>query len=114
MLFPLNSHRHPPCLLKTFSSNQPPPLCSKAGSAWGRRPWRASDLPDSSVAFTMLIVHAFRMAVTELAEVALSLPPEERLELARRLVESVVTPSTLNDSVAVGIRRIEDIARGRV
>jgi putative addiction module component (TIGR02574 family) len=54
------------------------------------------------------------MAVAEIAKLALDLPPEERLELARRLVESVVTPATLNDAVAEGIRRIEDIALGRV
>lgn len=54
------------------------------------------------------------MAVTELARLALDLPPEERLELARRLVESVVTPDTLGDAVAEGVRRIEDIALGRV
>jgi len=36
------------------------------------------------------------------------------LELARRLVESVVAPAALNEAVAEGIRRIEDIATGRV
>lgn len=45
---------------------------------------------------------------------ALELPPEERLELARRLVESVITPSSMNEAVKEGIRRIEDIATGRV
>ena len=45
---------------------------------------------------------------------ALELPPEERLELARRLVESVVAPVPLNEAVAEGIRRIEDVATGRV
>ncbi len=42
------------------------------------------------------------------------LPPDERLELARRLVESVVAPEPLNEEVLEGIRRIEDIATGRV
>ncbi len=41
------------------------------------------------------------------------LPPEERLELARRLVESVVAPEPLNEAVLEGIRRIEDITTGR-
>lgn len=45
---------------------------------------------------------------------ALELPPEERLELARRLVESVIAPETLNEAVAEGIRRIQDVASGRV
>ncbi len=42
------------------------------------------------------------------------LPPDERLELARRLVESVVAPESPNEEVLEGIRRIEDIATGRV
>jgi putative addiction module component (TIGR02574 family) len=41
------------------------------------------------------------------------LPPDERLELARRLVESVVAPEPLDEAVLEGIRRIEDIAAGR-
>jgi hypothetical protein len=40
--------------------------------------------------------------------------PDERLELARRLVESVVVPEPLSEEVLEGIRRIEDIATGRV
>ena len=38
---------------------------------------------------------------------------EDRLELARRLVESVVWPAALNEAVAEGIRRIEEVATGR-
>ena len=45
---------------------------------------------------------------------AFELPPEERLELARRLVESVVAPDSLNEAIQEGIRRIEDVATGRV
>ena len=44
----------------------------------------------------------------------LELPPDGRLELARRLVESVVAPATLNEALKEGIRRIEDIVTGRV
>ena len=44
----------------------------------------------------------------------LELPIEDRLELARRLVESVVWPVPLNEAVTEGIRRIEDVAAGRV
>jgi len=54
------------------------------------------------------------MAVAELAKIAFELPPEERLELARRLVESVVTPDSLTEALHEGIRRIEDVATGRV
>ena len=45
---------------------------------------------------------------------ALELPPEERLDLARRLVESVVAPASLNEAIVEGVRRIEDLATGRV
>ena len=54
------------------------------------------------------------MSATELSKAALELSAEERLELARRLVESVITPASLNEAVADGMRRIEDIATGRV
>ena len=54
------------------------------------------------------------MSAAELSTAALELPADERLELARRLVESVITPASLNEAVAEGIRRIEDIATGRV
>ena len=54
------------------------------------------------------------MGSAELARIALELPPEERLDLARRLVESVVAPASLNEAIAEGIRRIEDLATGKV
>jgi putative addiction module component (TIGR02574 family) len=54
------------------------------------------------------------MSSADLSRAALELPAEERLELARRLVESVVAPAALNAAVTEGIRRIEDIATGRV
>lgn len=50
----------------------------------------------------------------ELSRSALELPPNERLELARRLVESVVEPAELTDAAKEGLRRIEDIVAGRV
>ena len=53
------------------------------------------------------------MIPAEIERRALDLPVEDRLELARRLVESVVTPAELNEAVAEGIRRIEDVASGR-
>lgn len=54
------------------------------------------------------------MGSTDLAQLALELPPEERLDLARRLVESVVAPASLNEAIAEGLRRIEDLVTGRV
>ena len=53
------------------------------------------------------------MISEDVCRTALELPVEDRLELARRLVESVVSPAPLNDAVTEGIRRIEDLAAGR-
>ncbi len=54
------------------------------------------------------------MIPAELTRKMLKLPVEDRLELARQLMESVVSPATLNEAVADGIRRIEEVASGRV
>ena len=54
------------------------------------------------------------MLSEQVSQEMLSLPVEDRLELARRLVESVVLPASLNDAVSAGIKRIEDVASGRV
>jgi putative addiction module component (TIGR02574 family) len=54
------------------------------------------------------------MVASDFSKIALELPAEERLELARRLVESVVEPASLEMAVAEGIRRIEDVITGRV
>jgi len=59
-------------------------------------------------------VHFAPMIDENIWHTVLELPATERLELARRLVESVVSPLSLNNSVAEGIRRIEDVAAGRV
>jgi putative addiction module component (TIGR02574 family) len=53
------------------------------------------------------------MLPADITKTVLDLPAEDRLELARRLVESVVTPAALKEAVAEGIRRIEDVAAGR-
>ena len=54
------------------------------------------------------------MITEEVNRAVLELPLEDRLELARRLVGSVVSPAAMNDAVNEGIRRIEDLAAGRV
>jgi hypothetical protein len=59
-------------------------------------------------------MQAYAMVSQDLIDIALELPPEERLDLARRLVESVVAPEGLNEAIAEGIRRIEEIAAGKV
>ena len=40
------------------------------------------------------------MGSTEVSSAALELPPEERLELARRLVETVIAPATLKEAIS--------------
>ena len=54
------------------------------------------------------------MISEDVCRTVLELPLEDRLELARRLIESVVSPAGLNDAVTEGIRRIEDLAAGRI
>lgn len=54
------------------------------------------------------------MLSTEISRTALSLPPEDRLALARLLVESVAEPEPLTEAVKQGMQRIEDIATGRI
>ena len=54
------------------------------------------------------------MSSSDLTRIALELPPDDRLDLARRLVESVVSPDSLNDAITEGIHRIEDVVAGRV
>jgi hypothetical protein len=54
------------------------------------------------------------MVSADVAKIALELPAEERLDLARRLIESVVTPESLTGAISDGIQRIEDVATGRV
>ena len=54
------------------------------------------------------------MVSPDLAKTVFELPPEERLELARRLVESVVSPEPITEALREGIRRIEDVAAGRI
>ena len=54
------------------------------------------------------------MISDDISRAVLELPPEDRLELARRLVESVAQPSAVANAIQEGIRRIEDVASGRV
>ena len=55
------------------------------------------------------------MVTAELSRTALELPIEDRLELARRLIESVAAPEPmLDDGMAEAVRRVEDVASGKV
>jgi hypothetical protein len=52
--------------------------------------------------------------VGEITKAALDLSQEDRLELARTLVESVVTPDSEKEAVREGIHRVEDIVTGKI
>ena len=53
------------------------------------------------------------MVTPDLTRAVLELPVEDRLELARRLVESVVFPAPLHEAMTEGIRRIEAVSAGQ-
>ena len=54
------------------------------------------------------------MSTIEIERSALELPIEERLQLARRLIESIGDGHTEQAAIDEGIRRIEDVASGKV
>ena len=54
------------------------------------------------------------MIPSEITESVLALPESERLELARRIVESVATEHRVNKMVSDGVRRIEEVVTGKV
>ena len=54
------------------------------------------------------------MIPNQITESVLALPESERLELARRIVESVATKRHISESVSDGVRRIEDVVTGKV
>ena len=74
--------------------------------------WKRRDTP--SACRWPKMRHLATMLNADLSRAVLQLPPEERLELARRLVESVADPVPLSPAVQAGIRRIEDLAAGRL
>lgn len=54
------------------------------------------------------------MIPNQITESVLALPESERLELARRIVESVATERRVAELVSEGVRRIEDVVLGEV
>lgn len=54
------------------------------------------------------------MIASEISRTVFALPEEERLELARQLVESVGSGDGDESALTEGIRRIEDVVSGRV
>lgn len=54
------------------------------------------------------------MIPNQITESVLALPESDRLELARRIVESVATEQRIAELVSEGVRRIEDVVTGKV
>jgi putative addiction module component (TIGR02574 family) len=54
------------------------------------------------------------MSTIEIERSAMELPVEERLQLARRLIESISDSRTEEAAIDEGIRRLEDLATGKV
>jgi len=54
------------------------------------------------------------MSPSEIEQSALRLPVEERLRLARRLVESIDDACVEQASIHEGVRRLEDMVAGKV
>jgi len=52
------------------------------------------------------------MIPSQITESVLALPENDRLELARRIVESVASDRRVCELVAEGVRRIEDVVTG--
>ena len=53
------------------------------------------------------------MIPSQLTESVLALPEDDRLELARRIVDSVTTERQVSELVADGVRRIEEVVTGK-
>ena len=54
------------------------------------------------------------MSALEIAEAVMELPEKERLELARRIVESIAVEREISGKIAQAVRGIEDVVSGRV
>jgi|GEM_PF-839800 len=54
------------------------------------------------------------MLTSAITQQAFELPTTESQDLARRIMESVITPDSLSDKVKAGMQRIDDVASGKV
>jgi len=54
------------------------------------------------------------MSTQDIAEAVMELPENERLELARRIVASIVAEHQSSEQVLQAVRGIEDVVTGKV
>ena len=68
----------------------------------------------NSVAQDEGVNYGLRMSIREIDEAVMELPEQERLELARRIVASLVTEQEASEKIAEAVRGIEDVVTGKV
>jgi hypothetical protein len=54
------------------------------------------------------------MSTQEIAEAVMELPEKDRLDLARRIIASLVAEQELSASIAKAVHGIEDVITGKV
>ncbi len=54
------------------------------------------------------------MSVAEITQAVMELPEKERLELARRIVASIVAEREISSQIAEAVQGIEDVVNGKV
>ena len=69
---------------------------------------------EAALAGNLVIGHNLDMPTDQLTEAIFALPESERLELARRIVESVAVERRIEESMSDGVRRIEEVVSGTV
>ena len=54
------------------------------------------------------------MSVQDIAEAVMELPERERLDLARRIVASIIADQESSEAIAQAVQGIEDVVTGKV
>ncbi len=54
------------------------------------------------------------MSMQDIAEAVMELPEKERLDLARRIVASIVSEQAASEDIRQAVRGIEDVVTGKV
>jgi hypothetical protein len=68
----------------------------------------------NSFARFQVVNYGLRMSTEDIAQAVMELPENERLELARRIVASLVVEQESADKIAQAVQGIEDIVTGKV
>ncbi|MBI3880187.1 MAG: addiction module protein [Verrucomicrobia bacterium] len=70
--------------------------------------------PETGTCAAPEVAYRSAMPPSQLTESVLALPEAERLELARLIVESLPDDPACEQRIAEGVRRLEDLATGKV